>query len=52
MLAFPFILLRLLAYIGGLVWMLLLANDEYNAGTYVSENALLPGLVCRAREEM
>nr|CAD7409168.1 unnamed protein product [Timema poppensis] len=32
-------------YIAGLVWFALLAHEHFNAGTYFSENALLPGLV-------
>lgn len=38
-------ILGILAYIVGFVWTILLAQDAYNAGTYLSENALLPGLV-------
>ncbi|KAG8224021.1 hypothetical protein J437_LFUL001098 [Ladona fulva] len=34
-----------LSYIGGVIWFTLLARDAFNAGTYFSENALLPGLV-------
>ncbi|GFR89960.1 glycosylphosphatidylinositol anchor attachment 1 protein [Elysia marginata] len=34
-----------LSYIAGVVWFLALAYQPFNAGTYISENALLPGLV-------
>ncbi|XP_046385153.1 glycosylphosphatidylinositol anchor attachment 1 protein [Ischnura elegans] len=34
-----------LSYISGVVWFMLLAHGMFNAGTYFSENALLPGLV-------
>ncbi|XP_013418451.1 glycosylphosphatidylinositol anchor attachment 1 protein isoform X1 [Lingula anatina] len=34
-----------LCYVVGLSWFLALAYQELNAGTYFSENALLPGLV-------
>ncbi|XP_043218487.1 glycosylphosphatidylinositol anchor attachment 1 protein-like [Amphibalanus amphitrite] len=34
-----------LLYIAGIIWFLALAYHPYNAGTYFSENALLPGLV-------
>ena len=37
--------LCVLAYIVGLTWFLALAYPPINAGTYFSENALLPGLV-------
>ncbi|XP_059470243.1 glycosylphosphatidylinositol anchor attachment 1 protein [Neocloeon triangulifer] len=37
--------LCLLMYLGCIVWFLLLVYEPYNAGTYFSENALLPGLV-------
>ncbi|KAK7114135.1 glycosylphosphatidylinositol anchor attachment 1 protein-like isoform X2 [Littorina saxatilis] len=37
--------LSILLYIVGLVWFLALAYRPLNAGTYFSENALLPGLV-------
>ncbi|XP_066999690.1 glycosylphosphatidylinositol anchor attachment 1 protein [Anabrus simplex] len=37
--------LCLLLYLAGLVWFGLLAHEHFNAGTYFSENALLPGLV-------
>ncbi|KAK3772867.1 hypothetical protein RRG08_024052 [Elysia crispata] len=33
------------SYIAGVVWFLALAYQPFNAGTYFSENALLPGLV-------
>lgn len=36
---------RVVAYVVGLVWTVLLASDQFNAGTYLSENALLPGQV-------
>uniref|UniRef100_A0ABM0LWL3 Glycosylphosphatidylinositol anchor attachment 1 protein-like n=1 Tax=Saccoglossus kowalevskii TaxID=10224 RepID=A0ABM0LWL3_SACKO len=36
-----------LCYVIGIVWMLALAYKPLNAGTYFSENALLPGLVER-----
>ncbi|XP_070574447.1 glycosylphosphatidylinositol anchor attachment 1 protein-like [Ptychodera flava] len=36
-----------LCYLAGIVWMLALAYKPLNAGTYFSENALLPGLVER-----
>ncbi|KAG1710447.1 Glycosylphosphatidylinositol anchor attachment 1 protein [Nymphon striatum] len=39
--------LSLLSYIAGLTWFALLAYKPLNAGTYFSENALLPGLVAR-----
>lgn len=29
----------------GIVWILILSYDGYNKGTYISENALLPGQV-------
>ncbi|XP_024081620.1 glycosylphosphatidylinositol anchor attachment 1 protein isoform X2 [Cimex lectularius] len=32
-------------YLLSVVWYCLLAHDQINAGTYLSENALLPGLV-------
>ncbi len=34
-----------LCYLGGLVFLLVLPHPLYNAKTYFSENALLPGLV-------
>lgn len=34
-----------MAYVCGFVWFCLLAHKSYNGGTYISENALLPGLV-------
>lgn len=34
-----------ISYIAGVVWFLALAYQPLNAGTYISENALLPGLV-------
>uniref|UniRef100_A0A0B7B3S5 Uncharacterized protein n=1 Tax=Arion vulgaris TaxID=1028688 RepID=A0A0B7B3S5_9EUPU len=37
--------LSVLVYVAGLAWFLALAYQPLNAGTYVSENALLPGLV-------
>ncbi|PSN54175.1 Glycosylphosphatidylinositol anchor attachment 1 protein [Blattella germanica] len=37
--------LCILLYLGGLIWFIILAHDNFNAGTYFSENALLPGLV-------
>lgn len=37
--------LCLLSYVAGLAWFLGLAHRPLNAGTYFSENALLPGLV-------
>ncbi|KAJ4428966.1 hypothetical protein ANN_25962 [Periplaneta americana] len=37
--------LCVLLYIGGVTWFIILAHDNFNAGTYFSENALLPGLV-------
>ncbi|KAK7483076.1 hypothetical protein BaRGS_00025739 [Batillaria attramentaria] len=37
--------LSVLLYVGGLLWFLALAYRPLNAGTYFSENALLPGLV-------
>ncbi|XP_005108658.1 glycosylphosphatidylinositol anchor attachment 1 protein [Aplysia californica] len=37
--------LSALMYIVGLAWFLALAYQPFNAGTYFSENALLPGLV-------
>lgn len=35
----------ILAVIGGIIWFGALASPSMNAGTYFSENALLPGLV-------
>ena len=44
-----FLLMRfhssILGYLGGLVWLVLLANEQFNARTYMSENALLPAMV-------
>lgn len=37
--------LTIFLYIAGIVWFCLLAYSPLNAGTYFSENALLPGLV-------
>lgn len=37
--------LCILLYVGGVAWFVILAHDNFNAGTYFSENALLPGLV-------
>ncbi|XP_063237453.1 glycosylphosphatidylinositol anchor attachment 1 protein [Bacillus rossius redtenbacheri] len=37
--------LCIILYVGGIVWFMLLAHEHFNAGTYFSENALLPGLV-------
>ncbi|KDR22254.1 glycosylphosphatidylinositol anchor attachment 1 protein [Zootermopsis nevadensis] len=37
--------LIILLYIGGVLWFMILAHKHFNAGTYFSENALLPGLV-------
>lgn len=37
--------LCVLLYIGGIIWFMILAHEHFNAGTYFSENALLPGLV-------
>ena len=37
--------LSLLCIVVGAVWLLLLPLDEYSRGTYISENALLPGQV-------
>ncbi|XP_052818191.1 glycosylphosphatidylinositol anchor attachment 1 protein-like [Mya arenaria] len=37
--------LCLLCYFGGLVWFMALAYSPFNAKTYFSENALLPGVV-------
>ncbi|XP_063983235.1 glycosylphosphatidylinositol anchor attachment 1 protein [Diachasmimorpha longicaudata] len=34
-------------YLGGVVWMAMLASPIFNDGTYFSENALLPGLVTK-----
>ena len=36
----------ILCYIAGLIWFLALAYKPLNAGTYFSENALLPGAIC------
>ena len=35
--------LCLICYVVGVVWFLALAHRAINAGTYFSENALLPG---------
>lgn len=40
-----------LSYIVGVLWFASLAHDNFNAGTYFSENALLPGLVKGDYEE-
>uniref|UniRef100_T1HBK5 Uncharacterized protein n=1 Tax=Rhodnius prolixus TaxID=13249 RepID=T1HBK5_RHOPR len=32
-------------YLSSLIWFGMLASDQVNSGTYLSENALLPGLV-------
>ena len=37
--------LSLLCILGGIAWLLVLPLQEYSRGTYVSENALLPGQV-------
>ncbi|KAK5648233.1 hypothetical protein RI129_003125 [Pyrocoelia pectoralis] len=37
--------ISVLMYVGGVMWFFLLAYSPLNAGTYFSENALLPGLV-------
>lgn len=37
--------LSIILYLVGLLWFLALAYQPFNAGTYFSENALLPGLV-------
>ncbi|XP_065065367.1 glycosylphosphatidylinositol anchor attachment 1 protein-like isoform X2 [Rhopilema esculentum] len=37
--------LSILGYVGGLLWLVFLASDDFNARTYISENALLPALV-------
>lgn len=37
--------LCILLYLGGVFYFSLLAHEHFNAGTYFSENALLPGLV-------
>jgi len=37
--------LSIFGYTGGIVWLFLLASSEFNSRAYVSENALLPGLV-------
>ena len=41
----------LLCYVAGVAYMLALAYPTLNAGTYFSENALLPGLVDREYSE-
>ncbi|XP_032792055.1 LOW QUALITY PROTEIN: glycosylphosphatidylinositol anchor attachment 1 protein [Daphnia magna] len=38
-------MLSFLLYVGSIVWLVCLAYRQFNAGTYFSENALLPGLV-------
>jgi len=40
-----------LSYVAGLVFLLVLAHPLYNAKTYFSENALLPGLVTSSYNE-
>lgn len=35
----------LLCILGGIIWVLLLPLQQYSRGTYISENALLPGQV-------
>lgn len=35
-------------YVVGLIWFLLLSQDECNNETYLSENALLAGMYCAA----
>jgi len=37
--------LSLLCVLGGIAWILLLPLNQYSRGTYISENALLPGQV-------
>jgi glycosylphosphatidylinositol transamidase len=37
--------LSALCIVVGIAWLLVLPLDEYSRGTYVSENALLPGQV-------
>ena len=38
-------LFSFVGYIGGIVWLFLLASDQFNSTGYVSENALLPAMV-------
>ena len=40
-----------LSYLAGLVFLLVLPHPLYNAKTYFSENALLPGLVTSSEDE-
>ena len=40
-----YVLLSILGYFGGLLWLFFLASEDFNAKTYISENALLPALV-------
>jgi len=40
-----------LSYVAGLIFLLVLAHPLYNAKTYFSENALLPGLVTSSYNE-
>lgn len=35
----------IISYLSGIIWMVLLANHEFNAKNYFSENQLLPGMV-------
>uniref|UniRef100_A0A224XLV1 Putative conserved plasma membrane protein n=1 Tax=Panstrongylus lignarius TaxID=156445 RepID=A0A224XLV1_9HEMI len=35
----------IILYLSSLIWFGMLASDQVNSGTYLSENALLPGLV-------
>lgn len=39
--------LCLILYVGGVIWLMLLALPAFNYNTYFSENALLPGLVTK-----
>ncbi|RCH86920.1 Glycosyl phosphatidyl inositol protein transamidase complex subunit, partial [Rhizopus azygosporus] len=32
-----------LLFFAGVIWILVLPHEKYNKGTYISENALLPG---------
>ncbi|CEI96236.1 hypothetical protein RMCBS344292_10402 [Rhizopus microsporus] len=34
---------RFLLFFAGVIWILVLPHEKYNKGTYISENALLPG---------
>lgn len=43
--------LSIVFYVIGILWFAVLAHDNFNAGTYFSENALLPGLVRSDYEE-